>query len=168
MDWSTTDSLTYRVVYDIRHAMPNDWWLIMISLVLGPVGYGIYRQAHRFESSKTGFVGLFLVFMAGLVALFVMGGSLLPYLGLRSHVARGAYRVIEGTVRSFVPGDPGDHRSESWVLQSWSDSIRYSYSPSIVGAGYDQTAPHGGQVREGVRVRVWDVGGRIARLEIAQ
>ena len=52
--------LTYRVVYDVRHAMPNVWWLIMISLVLGPVGYGIYRQAHRFESSKTGFVGLFL------------------------------------------------------------------------------------------------------------
>jgi hypothetical protein len=168
MDWSTTDSLTFRVVYDVRHAMPNAWGLIIIPLVLGPVGYGIYKQARRFESSKTGFVGLFLVFMAGLVALFVIGGSLLPYLGLRSHVTRGAYRVIEGTVRSFVAGDAGDHRSESWVLQSSSDSIRYSYSPSIIDAGYDQTVPHGGQVREGVRLRVWDVGGRIARLEIAQ
>jgi len=168
MDWFSTDSLTYRVVYDVRHAMPNVWWLIVIPLVLGPVGYGIYRQAHRFDSSKPGFVGLFLMFMAGLGTLFVIGGSLLPYLGMRSHLARGAYRVREGTVRNFVPGDAGDHRSESWVLQSVSDSVNYSYSPSIVDAGYDQTAPHGGQVREGTRVRVWEVGGRIARLEIAQ
>jgi hypothetical protein len=155
--------VNYRVVYDVRHAMPNSWWLILIPLILAPAGYAIFREAHRFEEPKAGIFGLGLMFMAGLGVLFVVGGSVIPYLGMRSRVLRGAYRIVEGTVRDFVPG--GAHQSESWVLESDSTVDSYSYSPSIVDAGYDQTAPDGGEVREGLRVRVWDVDGRIARLE---
>lgn len=162
-----TDTLAYRVVYDVRHAMPNVWWLIAILLVLGSAGYAIYREAHRFDSSKAGFIGLTLMVIGGVGTLAVIGGSVVPYVGMRLRVADGSYRVVEGTVRRFQPGDIGDHRSESWVLESASGSVSYSYSPSIVVAGYDQTAPHGVQVREGLHARVWDMNGRIARLELA-
>ena len=104
----------------------------------------------------------------GFAALFVVAGTALPYVGLRLLLARGQYRLVEGVVRDFVPGDAGDHRAESWTLESSAGSFHYSYNPAIIGeGGYDQTAAHGGQVREGKHVRVLDVNGRIARLEIS-
>ena len=79
----------------------------------------------------------------------------------------GHYQVYEGVVADFVPGDVGDHRPETWTLRTPSGSFTYSYSPSILTAGYDQTAANGGLIANGVHLRVRDVGGSIARLEIA-
>jgi hypothetical protein len=34
---------------------------------------------------------------------------------------------------NFVPGDAGDHRAESWTLESSAGSFHYSYNPAIIG-----------------------------------
>ena len=103
---------------------------------------------------------------AGVLAVF--GGSVVPDLVMRMNVARGRGQVFDGVVTDFTPGDPGDHVTERWVLQTPNGRRTYAYSPSIIGPGYDRTAAHGGLVRDGLNVRVTDVGGWIARLEIGR
>jgi hypothetical protein len=44
----------------------------------------------------------------------------------------------------------------------------YRYSDSVVTAGFNNTQPHGGPIREGMTVRITNFGGQIARLEIAR
>lgn len=80
---------------------------------------------------------------------------------------RGRGTELVGVVQNFIPGDPGDHREESWDLAVAGQLHHYTYSPSRLTPGFRQTAPHGGLVRNGARVRVTDVDGYIARLEVA-
>jgi len=44
----------------------------------------------------------------------------------------------------------------------------YEYSDYVVSAGFNNTQSHGGPIREGITVRIADVRGKIARLEIAR
>ena len=162
------DSLTYHVIYDVRQAMPNAWWLPLIPLAIALGGFLFYRHAHSFDSSHAGLFGLAVLFIGSVGTLIAITGTIIPYLDMRHDVSRGHYRVVEGIVCEFVPGDSGDHRRESWAIQTATGSVGYTYSPAMLDAGYNRTAPHGGRVANGLRVRVFDVDGRIARLEIAQ
>ena len=166
---SVGDSATFQLIYDIRQAFPAELRIAVIPVLFLLLGIVLYRIADRFETSRVGFIGLACMIVGGLATLYFVAEILIPTVGLRIHLARGEYRVLEGRVRSFVPGDPGDHHAESWSLVTSAGTYQYSYNPAVVGGGgYAQTAPHGGQIREGARVRVTDVGGRIARLEIAR
>jgi hypothetical protein len=162
------DSLSYQVIYDVRHAMPNTWFLSLAFLLVFMAGLALYRRASSFRSSRPGLVGLGLMLMGGAWVLFAIGATIIPYVGMRLHLSRGQYRVAEGIVHDFQAGASGDHREESWTLQTPSGVVRYAYSPSLLEAGYNQTAPRGGQIRNGVQVRLFDVDGRIARLEIVR
>jgi hypothetical protein len=76
------------------------------------------------------------------------------------------FAIVEGTVRHFAPrasiGLPfsgetfevGDHR--------------YEYSDFFLHAAFNNTQMHGGPIREGLQVRIHDVDGQIARLEVAR
>jgi hypothetical protein len=88
-------------------------------------------------------------------------------LGAWFRVSRGHYVTVEGTVEDFIAGDSGDHRPETWSVRDSKGLHRYSYSPSRGFVGFTQTQAHGGPMRSGLRVRVADVDGLIARLEIA-
>ena len=161
-----SDTLSYQLVYDVRHAMPNAWALTLVFLFVFVAGFILYRRAPSFKSPRPGLIAPLLMLLGGAWTLFAIGATIIPYVGMRLHVARGTYRIAEGIVRDFHAGDSGDHRAESWTLDTPSGPQQYSYTPSILEAGYNQTAPHGGQIRDGVRVRLLDVGGRIAQLEI--
>jgi hypothetical protein len=166
------DSVQFRAAYDARHSFPDTALVAFIPLVFVLIGFLIYRQravVARFggSSSNVTFFGLFAMVVGGLGVLIIIVTTVLPDIGLRIALADGHYRVHEGVVTQFVPGDRGDHQPESWCLRAASDSFAYSYSPSILEPGYKLTAAHGGQIANGLRVRVWDVGGIIARLEVA-
>jgi hypothetical protein len=162
------DSLTYQVIYDVRHALPNAWWLPLISLAIAVGGFLLYRRAGTFDSPRAGLFGLGVLLVGSVGTLITITGTIVPYFAMRYDVSQGHYRVVEGTVREFVPGDPGGHRWESWAIQTPTGPVFYAYSPSLLAAGYNQTAPYGGRVANGLRVRVFDVDGCIARLEVAQ
>jgi hypothetical protein len=91
----------------------------------------------------------------------------MPYTVLRVRLARGHYELVEGVVEHFVPGDDDDHREESFSVSTASGVHSYHYSPARIAGGYVQTHPHGGRLSEGVQVRIFDVDGRIAHLEVA-
>jgi hypothetical protein len=72
--------------------------------------------------------------------------------------------VVEGVVHDFVPMPFDGHPHESFEVAGHS----YEYSDFEVTQGFNNTQSHGGPMRDGLRVRIADVGGRIARLEIAR
>jgi hypothetical protein len=85
---------------------------------------------------------------------------------MREAIRDGRYRIVEGTVTDFVPADAGDHHPEHFAVLTPGGRVEYFYSESTVTQGFNQSQNHGGPIRDGLRVRIADVGGKIARLEI--
>ncbi len=77
----------------------------------------------------------------------------------------GEFAVVEGTVEDFVPMPAAGHANESFSV----DDVRFSYSDYNLSTGaFNNTASHGGPIREGLRVRVSHHEGRILELEICR
>ena len=77
----------------------------------------------------------------------------------------GNCRIIGGVVSHFVAMDPEGHnpRNESFDI----NGIRFEYS-NAPRAGFNDTAPNGGPLRDGLPVRLCYRGGDILRLEVAE
>jgi hypothetical protein len=67
-------------------------------------------------------------------------------------------------VTDFPSGDRGGHRDEAWSVRSRGKWYTYRYSHFVSIAGFHQSH---GPIRVEMRVRIADVDGVIARLEIA-
>lgn len=101
---------------------------------------------------------------APLVILFVLlEASILGH--LQNALANGRYDVVEGPVQNFVPGDRGGHRDESFSVTAGGTTYLYRYSSSMDEPGFHRSA---GPMRAGMHVRIADVDGHIARLEVKQ
>ncbi len=158
------DTTRYDVVYDLLRSGYADWYIPLIGLLFVTIGLFARRSAVR----RTRIVGWLFIVCASLwtvAALALTGGA---YLAVRSAYMKGHYQVAEGTVRNFVPGDPGDHGEEQWDVASSGKVYTFRYSPSMMRPGYRLTRPHGGRVCEGAQVRVAAVGRDIVRLEVAR
>ncbi|WP_448951557.1 hypothetical protein [Labrys neptuniae] len=105
----------------------------------------------------------FCFLFASAVTVFAMvsiiGGNISAMMALRA----GRCNVVEGKVEDFKPMPYGGHTSESFSVAG----TRFSYSDFVITSGFNNTASHGGPIREGVPVRICARGGDILRLEIA-
>jgi hypothetical protein len=128
------------------------------ALLMAVLGSFFDRLNHRGKFSlRTRFV----VGGALVVALITLVGGYSQHKALRNAVERGEYRTVEGVVKHFAPArEWGDW--ESFNV----GNDRYQYSDSYIVPGYHRTALKGGVMRDGLRVRIADVDGQIARLEI--
>jgi hypothetical protein len=89
---------------------------------------------------------------------------MLNYWRLREALRTGRYEVVEGTVTDFVPmPKEGDTKGQFVV-----NGHHYQHSDHLVTRGINNTQSQSGPIRAGLRVRIADVGGKIARLEIAR
>ena len=70
--------------------------------------------------------------------------------------------MTEGVVRDFVPERLGGHGLERFRV----GDTRFEYSSSDSKSAFNWTVGNGGPIREGLRVRILDVDGAIARVEI--
>lgn len=103
---------------------------------------------------------------AGFAGMAIMTGLLgfLEHARVRRALERGDYTVVEGTVTEFARGDRGGHRDERFSVRSGGRIHTYRYRSSMGAPGFHQSH---GPVRAGLRVRIADVDGAIARLEAA-
>ncbi len=76
----------------------------------------------------------------------------------------GRCDIIEGRVEHFHPMPAEGHDMEHFDVQG----VEFSYSDYVVSAGFNNTASHGGPIREGLPVRICHRDGDILRLEIAR
>jgi hypothetical protein len=161
------DTLRYRLIYDAPTAGYTDWWFPAVGLVLLVVfGAALYRHHSGTPVRHVWvlYVGVpFLLLWVTIAAAATYGN----YARLRDRLRAGEFTTVEGIVQDFQPSDAGDHRTERWAVMSGGRLYHYEYVPSRLTPGFRQTVVHGGPIRPGLRVRIADVDGHIARLEIA-
>ena len=162
----------YTVVFDARNAGLPGWEFI-------PIGIGIVLIAWLFRNReapatapRAPVLSRFLRNAPLILACFTLTVALFFFAvgstrGARYRLNHGDYVVVEGVVSDFVPGDWIGHRHELWRVRSRDQDHWYSYSESAKTEGFGQTQQQGGPIHNGVHVRIADVDGLIARLEVA-
>ena len=100
--------------------------------------------------------------MLGLVASWdILGSGWLEHRRLVAAYQNGSAKLVEGVVENFVPLPPEGHALESFEV----NGKRFEYSKFVVTEGFNGVVDSGSGLRDGLRVRVWYVGGTIVRLE---
>jgi hypothetical protein len=164
----------YTTVYDVTTTTPIPAAAPLLFAMMFVIGVGValangHPAAQRIPILR-GLTPVKMIQLGGVVAFlsFCLGGiTTIEYSGrerLVSAIRRGDSVLVEGRVAGFVPGDSGAHTDESWRVEAPGSAHYYRYSRSSYEPGFHQSA---GPVRAGQRVRVTDVDGQIARLEIA-
>lgn len=188
--------MPYRVIYDAREIILSDWTFVAGLLFFAVIGLAVWaigvlderlwspqrvargvpddlpppmlagrgldrpRQARLFRRWGPRIAAAF----AGMAMITgLLGFS--ENAGVRRALQQGSYTVVEGTVYDFEPGDRGGHRDEQFSVRSGGRVHTYRYRSSQGRPGFHQSH---GPIREGLRVRIADVGGAIARLEVAE
>ena len=103
------------------------------------------------------FVG-FAIFWTS-VAFITTFGS---YVSGRSTLLSGRANYVEGVVQDFIPMPHQGHAMESFTV----NGVHFHYSDYVVTSGFNETASHGGPIRQGMNVRIWYSGNDILKLQI--
>lgn len=162
----------YVLVFDVRDLPEFEWATLAIcasiaALCLFLTAYGRLQTDPERTGRNEAFrlVGL----VGGVLISIVCAGELLLNKSqndsLEEALNTGTYTHVEGIVEDFVPGDRAGHVDESWRVRSGGEVYTYSYSSSMRVPGFHRSA---GPIRSGLHVRIADVDGYIARLEIAE
>ena len=157
----------YHLLYDATQVRFPGWPLTLGGLVAALLGVTLLRTFRGASSGASGarMSGLVLTIF-GLPCAAVFGlGSWLHHALLRASLEGGEYRVVSVTVHDQPVGAEDE---DSWVVEGDSVSAWYRYEGPLEGAGFRRQGPGAGGLHEGSLVRVVDVNGRIARLEVAR
>ena len=159
---------TYRVIYDAAQQRFPAWPLAALGLVAAAAGVGLaayFRQRGVASALARSVVTSAIIFGVSW-SLLVGGGLYLQHGQLRRALSEGSYVRVEGVVYDSPPGSARDATGASWVVESGNVAHWYRYDRSPLAVGYRRAAPGTGGLRDGVRVRIADLGGRIAKLEV--
>jgi hypothetical protein len=151
----------YRVVFDLSQKS-FQWWFPVVGLIFAGIG-GVFiwlGRRNRWPLSRS-FAGYFIVGFACLWSGLTFAPMFHEYLNLRSAYRHGQFSLVEGSVTNFRPMPYEGHQDECFSVQS----DTFCYSDYVVTAGFNNSASHGGPIREGLRVRVSYIGNTIVRLE---
>jgi hypothetical protein len=118
------------------------------------------RESARRYRALTGLVGA----LAGLGCVAMLAHTWRDYAKLRTALRNGTYLLVEGRVTDFVPERRDGHPIEMFRV----GDAQFEYSTSDITSAFHWTAGQGGPIRDGVSVRIADVDGAIARLEIGR
>ena len=147
----------YCLVYDFtensyRPIFEYLWPLLPFLIVGVPVAL--------FGAGKTRSLGFFVaIFSAGLMV--VVGYHLFSdFDRIQTTYKQGKYSENEGVVTNFQPSV--DEQPELFMV----NDIQYKIYPYRMSVTYVQVSHQGGPIREGLRVRIWDIEGAIVRLEV--
>ena|ERR1700730_13555204 len=159
---------TFELVFDANQAGYRQWWfpafgLILVAVFSGFVIYDRRQTTHLLSPMRRAIMYLGAVFsILWVLATFL--GTFSDYWTLRQALRSGHFETVEGKVTDFVPMPAEGHALERFTV----NGHHYEYSDFMVTAGFNNTQSHGGPIKEGLLVRIADVSGQIARLEIAR
>lgn len=104
------------------------------------------------SKSKAGFRILWIVFGLSLgISLLVIPISMKNQFQIKREYQRGNYTTIEGQITNFDPMPEEGHKHESFTL----NGIHFEYSDFEPLYGFNNSASHGGPIREnGQQVRL--------------
>lgn len=100
--------------------------------------------------------------LAAALTVGILGYTHNRFTVIRDALSSGRFKSIEGTVSGLVAERRDGHPRERFTV----GGVTFVYSSSDISSGFHWTVGKGGPIREGLRVRISDVDGIIARLEI--
>jgi len=152
----------YRVVFDLSQK-GFQWWFPAFGLIFAVIGGVLswWGRRKRWPLSRR-FVGYFMVGFACLWSGLAFTATFGEYLKVRSAYRQGQLSIVEGNVTNFRPMPYEGHQDECFSVQSET----FCYSDYGVTAGFNNSASHGGPIREGLPIRVSYIGNTIVRLEV--
>jgi hypothetical protein len=159
---TVTSQEPYQVAFDLFQKS-FQWWFPAVGLILllvGAVLIWVGRSKHWSLSRR--FFAYFMVAFACIWSAFAFSTTSGEYASLRSGYRNGQFSVVEGQVTNFHPMPYEGHQEECFSVQAQT----FCYSDYVITGGFNNTASHGGPIREGLPVRVSYIGNAIVRLEV--
>jgi hypothetical protein len=160
------DSTTFIPIFDLIHEgfRPATYLQNIIWVALTVLGVAVVTRLTSMRSVKRWSTLAALAVGGGLLGVFVLNLCIryMEFARLRNAVRNGRYSVVVGDVTDFRSGDT--HRPETFVV----DGHSYSYSSSWSSVAFNRDSASGGPIRQGLRLRITDVGGAIVKLEVAE
>jgi len=166
--------MPYVTVFEITHE-PFQWWFPASGLMFVAGGIVLILTGRKRPSQERVKIGVTFhsrkrvrrggYFMLSFASLWVLGAFGSMYSQYRRCVEKyrhGEYSVVEGDVEDFDPMPYEGHQDECFTVQG----KRFCYSDYSIQAGFNQSASHGGPIRQGLPVRIAFSGDKILRVEI--
>lgn len=154
--------MPYVTVFEITQKH-FQWWFSGFGLVFIVIGIVFILVGRKWASQKRAKItGYFMLAFASLWTVIAFTSTFSEYSRFIKAYKTGDYAVVEGNVENFHPMPYEGHQSECFTVQE----ERFCYSDYLVQAGFNQSASHGGPIREGLPVRVAYYDGQILRLEV--
>lgn len=160
----------YQLVFDAAAQGYTTWRAAILPASIAVVGILLAVASHEQALDKRRGLNFYQTLAASVGVLAALGCVAMlvhtwrEYDILRGSLRSGNFRLVEGRVTGLVPEGPDGHPMETFRV----DGTRFTYSTSDITSAFHWTVARGGPIREGLRVRIADVNGAIARLEIAR
>lgn len=164
--------MTYRTVYDVTKLWFWHWEPLIIGLLFVWIGSLLVYPAVTMPpglkknlQEKGGRVLSWSFILSACAFMLVPLSQIRAYQDASNGIKEGRYSIIEGNVTQFIPMPWAGHALECFVVSG----ERYCYADYIVGVGFNNTASHGGPIKDGLPVRItYNARNAILRLEIAK
>ena len=160
----------YDVIYDATRIRFPALSIAMIGLAIAALGVGLgaYFRSRGVKSMAAQTLVTSAIIFGVSWTLLVGGGLYAQHGQLQRALREGSFVRVEGIVYDEPPGAATDAEGPSWVVDAGGTAHWYRYDRSPLAVGYRRSAPGTGGLHNGARVRIADIGGRIARLEVEQ
>lgn len=161
--------MEYKTVFDIAAVGYKSWDFPAFGLIFIVIGIILvanrkYLSSYSNSPLKAGnaFGVLFLLF-AVVWTLIAFASTYSEYSSLSKAANSKNVHVVEGVVTEFKPMPYSGRAKEKFCVSN----TCFEYSDYIVVGGFNNTASHGGPIKEGLHVRVTYVENSILKLEVA-
>lgn len=153
----------YHVVFSVLQKSPPRELFFVVPTVIAIATIIALVLVIRRKASLilTGIVYVVFLLMAILVSPFP--GVQDMYARAKNLYVHGQYSVAEGPVADFHPMPYSGHQMETFSV----NGVQFSYSDYVIVPCFNNTAPHGGPIHQGLRVRIAYSGDCILKLEVA-
>jgi hypothetical protein len=158
---------SYQLIYDARleDQVPS-WSVVALPVFFGGIGLAVLVGTFVVRNREG--LGSLRFFGAMMLAISLWGGhqnwvTRREDAASRRGLDSGGYALVEGVVTRYRPGN-GKGEREEWTVQSGGLTYHYELRKGVVDR---EDGAALGPVREGSRVRILEVDGRMARLELA-
>jgi hypothetical protein len=164
------ETTAYVVVYDAARTAFPAWPLASIGLLVAAAGVGLGAYfRHRAVKSAVAQTVVTSAIIFGVSWSLLVGGGLYAQHGqLRRALQDGSFTRIEGVVYDTPQGSSRVVDTRSWLVEAGNTAHWYRYDKSPLAVGYHRPGPGTGGLHDGTRVRIADIGGRIAKMEVEQ
>lgn len=157
----------YRIVFDVTNVGFKSWGFSAFGLIFVAIGVAlptimkvqIFGQQPAFKIKW--FPRLFLGF-AVIWTVATFSFTYFDYLRAIRAMRSNQAETVVGRVNRFKPMPFSGHAMESFAV----NGVEFYYSDYAVTAGFNNTASHGGPIREGLPVKIWYLAGEILRLDV--